>query len=124
MGASAITPTRTTINGLDYAVLEAGAGPLALCVHGFPDTAHGWEPLLLALADAGYHAVAPFMRGSAPTAVPADGSSPVGAWVADIGALHEVFGGDEQAVLIGHDWGAIATYGAASSAPERWRRIV
>jgi pimeloyl-ACP methyl ester carboxylesterase len=105
-------------------VLEAGSGPLALCLHGFPDSAHTWRHLLPALAGAGFHAVAPFMRGYAPTAVPADGAYHLGALVADAVALHEVLGGDGDAVLIGHDWGAEAAYGAAAFAPERWRRLV
>ena len=111
-------------NDLEFGVLEAGSGPLALCLHGFPDAAHTWRHLLPALAGAGFHAVAPFMRGYAPTAVPADGAYQVGALVADVVALHEVLGGDGNAVLIGHDWGAEAAYGAAAYAPERWRRLV
>jgi pimeloyl-ACP methyl ester carboxylesterase len=113
-----------TVNGIDYAYLEQGTGPLALCLHGFPDTARGWVPLLSDLADAGFHAVAPFMRGYAPTAAPADGLGPLGAWIADVLALREQLGGDADAVLIGHDWGALTTYGAASAAPDAWRRIV
>ena len=111
-------------NGLEFGVLEAGSGPLALCLHGFPDAAHTWRYLLPALAGAGFHAVAPYMRGYAPTAVPADGAYQVGALVADAVALHEVLGGDGNAVLIGHDWGAEAAYGAAAFAPDRWRRLV
>ena len=64
------------------------------------------------------------MRGYAPTGVPPDGDYQVGALVADAIALHEVLGGDADAVLIGHDWGAEATYGAAAFAPDRWRRVV
>lgn len=116
--------SHATINGIDYAYLEQGSGPLAICVHGFPDTARGWSPLLGELAAAGFHAVAPFMRGYAPTAVPDDGKSPLGAWIADLLALREHLGGDAASVLIGHDWGALATYGAASHAPDAWRRIV
>ena len=111
-------------NDLEFGVLEAGSGPLALCLHGFPDTAHTWRHLLPALAGAGFHAVAPFMRGYAPTAVPADGAYRLGALVADAVALHEVLGGAGDAVLIGHDWGAEAAYGAAAHAPDRWRRLV
>jgi pimeloyl-ACP methyl ester carboxylesterase len=111
-------------NGLEFGLLEAGSGPLALCLHGFPDTAHTWRHLLPALAGAGFHAVAPFMRGYAPTAVPADGAYQVGALAADAVALHEVLGGGGDAVLIGHDWGAEAAYGAAAHAPDRWRRLV
>jgi pimeloyl-ACP methyl ester carboxylesterase len=76
------------------------------------------------LAGAGFHAVAPFMRGYAPTSVPADGAYDLGALAADAVALHEVLGGGEDAVLIGHDWGAEAAYGAAADAPDRWRRLV
>jgi len=111
-------------NDLEFGLLEAGSGPLALCLHGFPDTAHTWEHLLPALADAGFRAVAPFMRGYAPTAIPADGAYQIGALVADAVALHEALGGDGDAVLIGHDWGAETAYGAAAFAPGRWRRLV
>src|SRR2546423_8762255 len=111
-------------NDLTFGYLEAGDGPLALCLHGFPDSAWTWRHLLPALADAGYHAVAPWLRGYAPTAVPADGRYQSGALVADAVALHDAFGGDGDAVLVGHDWGAIAAYGAAAVAPDRWRRVV
>jgi len=105
-------------NGLEFGLLEAGGpGPLALCLHGFPDTAHTWARLLPVLARAGFHAVAPFMRGYAPTTVPADGAFHLGALTADVVALHEVLGGSDDAVLIGHDWGAEAAYAAAAFAP-------
>lgn len=111
-------------NGLKFAYLEVGAGPLALCLHGFPDSAWGWRHLLPALADAGYHAVAPFQRGYAPTEVPPDGRYQTGALALDACELHEALGGDGDAVLIGHDWGAMAAYGAAAWQPERWHRVV
>src|SRR5579859_2339746 len=111
-------------NDIGFAILEAGSGPLALCLHGFPDCAQTWRHLLPALADAGFHAVAPFTRGYAPTGIPADGAYQIGARAADAVALHEVLGGDADAVLVGHDWGAEAAYAAAAHAPERWRRLV
>jgi pimeloyl-ACP methyl ester carboxylesterase len=113
-------------NGLEFGLLEDGPedGPLALCLHGFPDTAHAWRHLLPALAEAGFHAVAPFTRGYAPTSVPADGDYSLAAQVMDAVALHEALGGDSEAVLIGHDWGSAVTFLAAAAAPERWRRIV
>jgi pimeloyl-ACP methyl ester carboxylesterase len=120
----AVRSAAVRANGLEFGLLEAGSGPLALCLHGFPDSAHTWRYLLPVLAGAGFHAVAPFMRGYAPTAVPADGAYQVGALAADAGALHEVLGGDGDAVLIGHDWGAEAAYAAAAYAPGRWRRLV
>lgn len=113
-------------NGLEFAYFEAGPpeGRLALCLHGFPDSASTWRYLLPELADAGFHAVAPFLRGYAPTELAPDGHYQVGALVKDIGALHEALGGGSDAVIIGHDWGALATYGAAAHEPERWRRVV
>lgn len=111
-------------NDLDFACLERGSGPLALVLHGFPDTPVSFIPLLEALADAGYHAVAPWMRGYAPTAVPEDGDYTNAALVADATGLHEALDGDEHAVLIGHDWGAAVSYAAAAANPQRWSKVV
>jgi len=119
-----ITEGRIDANGLTFAYLAAGRGPLALCLHGFPDSAWGWRHLLPALAAAGFRAVAPFQRGYAPTDIPTDGRYQSGALALDACQLHEALGGDGEAVIIGHDWGAIATYGAAAWQPERWRRVV
>jgi pimeloyl-ACP methyl ester carboxylesterase len=119
-----ITEGRTRANDVEFAYLEAGRGPLALCLHGFPDSAWTYRYLLPALADAGYRAVAPFMRGYAPTAVPADGRYQTAALGLDACALHEALGGGSDAVLIGHDWGALAAYIAANHEPDRWARVV
>jgi pimeloyl-ACP methyl ester carboxylesterase len=115
---------RVTANGLQFGILEAGSGPLALCLHGFPDSAHTWRHLWPELARAGFHAVAPFTRGYAPSTLAVDGCYQLGALVADAIALHDALGGDERAVLIGQDWGAETGYGAAALAPERWRKLV
>ena len=122
--APALETGEVRANGLTFRYLAAGRGPLALCLHGFPDCADGWTPVLHALAGAGYRAVAPYMRGYAPTEVPADGRYQSGVLVADANALHETLGGDEQAVVIGHDWGAFAAYGAPRTAPDRWAKAV
>ncbi|CAB4363847.1 MAG: alpha/beta fold hydrolase [Actinobacteria bacterium] len=121
-----ITEHRISANGVDFAYLTAGPtdGPLALCLHGFPDCAWSWRHLLPLLAAAGYHAVAPFQRGYAPTQVPDDGRYQSGVLGVDAIALHEALGGDGRAVIIGHDWGASGTYAAATLAPERWSKVV
>lgn len=80
---------------------------MALCVHGFPDSAHTWRYLLPALAQAGYRAVAPFTRGYAPTSIAPDNCYQAGALAADVSALHQALGGTHDAVLIGHDWGGL-----------------
>lgn len=113
---------------VEFGVLTAdpssGAGPLALCLHGYPDSAWTWRFLLPELAAAGYRAVAPFSRGYAPTALPADGRYQAGVLGVDANALHEALAGDGDAVLIGHDWGAMGAYAAATLDPTRWRRVV
>jgi pimeloyl-ACP methyl ester carboxylesterase len=118
------TSNRVTANGIDFAYFEAGRGPLALCLHGYPDSAHTWRHLLPALADAGFHAVAPFLRGYGPTSLAPDGCYQNGVLGVDANALHQALGGDGDAVLIGHDWGAMGAYAAAHLEPERWRRVV
>jgi pimeloyl-ACP methyl ester carboxylesterase len=121
---SSITEGRIVANDVELGYLEAGEGPLALCLHGFPDSAWTWRHLLPALADAGFRAVAPFLRGYAPSAVPADGRYQTAALALDACGLHDALGADGDAVIIGHDWGAMATYIAANHEPERWRRVV
>ncbi|CAN5599604.1 alpha/beta hydrolase [soil metagenome] len=115
-------------NDVEFAYLAAGTDdasrPLALCLHGFPDSAHTWRHLLPALANAGFRAVAPFQRGYAPTQVPADGCYQSGALGIDANTLHQALGGGDDAVIIGHDWGAVAAHTAAVLEPDRWRRVV
>ena len=57
-------------NGLKFAYLEEGSGPLVLMLHGFPDTAHTWDDLRPRIAAKGYRAISPFMRGYHPSAIP------------------------------------------------------
>jgi pimeloyl-ACP methyl ester carboxylesterase len=117
---------RVTVNEVDLAYLATGPddGPLALCLHGFPDSAWTWRFLAPELAEAGFRVVAPFLRGYAPSAVPPDGRFQSGVLALDALELHSALGGDGSAVLLGHDWGALAAYGAASGGPERWRKVV
>ncbi len=110
--------------GIEFHYLEAGSGPLALCLHGFPDSPWTYRHLLPQLAQAGYRSVAPFMRGYAPTEIPADGDFSTRALAKDPNSLHEALGGTGEAVLIAHDWGAVAAYGALPAEPSRWRRAV
>jgi pimeloyl-ACP methyl ester carboxylesterase len=110
-------------NGVRFATLEAGAGPLLLCLHGFPDNAWSFRSQLPALAGAGYRVVAPFMRGYAPTEIPADGRYQSAVLAHDVIGLIEALGA-ESACVFGHDWGAIAAYGAAILRPERVEKLM
>ena len=118
-----MTPKTIVANGVEFAYLEAGQGPLVLCLHGFPDTAWGFVPVLEHLAAAGYRAVAPFMRGYPPSAVPADGDYRIITLGRDVLALIQALG-SPSAFLVGHDWGAAASYAAAALAPGRIEKMV
>ncbi len=100
------------------------AAPLVLLLHGYPDTAWTWRHLGPYLAGRGFRAVAPFMRGYAPTGLAPDGSYPLGALIRDVLVARERLGGDGRAALVGHDWGAAAAYGADAFAPGAFRRVV
>ncbi|WP_343602815.1 alpha/beta fold hydrolase [Mycobacterium sp.] len=89
-------------------------GPIALCLHGFPDTAYSWRMVGPRLAEAGWRVVAPFMRGYAPSAIPSDGSYHIGALMDDALRVRSAVGGSDRDVVIGHDWGAIAATGLAA----------
>ncbi len=88
--------------------------PIALCMHGFPDTAYGWRKLAPLLVDAGWRVVAPFLRGYAPSSIPDDGSYHIGALMDDALRVRGAAGGTGKDVVIGHDWGAIAATGLAA----------
>jgi pimeloyl-ACP methyl ester carboxylesterase len=110
-------------NALRFATLEAGDGPLVLCLHGFPDHARSFRHQLPALAAAGFRAVAPFMRGYAPTEIPTDGRYQTAVLAQDVVELISALG-YSSAHVFGHDWGALAAYGAAMLAPNRVSRLV
>ncbi|MBI3766974.1 MAG: alpha/beta hydrolase [Deltaproteobacteria bacterium] len=109
--------------GLEFPTLEAGDGPLVLCLHGFPDHLESFRHQLPVLAAAGFRAVAPCMRGYAPSAIPKGGGYQTAALAEDAIAIIEALGYDD-AVVFGHDWGALAAYGAALAAPQRVRALV
>ncbi len=104
--------------GLTFSATTLGEGPLVLCLHGFPDNRRSFRLQLPALADAGFRAVAPTLRGYEPSSQPADGdyhivrmAEDVAGWIDDLGA--------ERVHLVGHDWGAVIGYAAAALVPER-----
>jgi pimeloyl-ACP methyl ester carboxylesterase len=118
---------RVTANGVDFACLEAGPedGPLVLCLHGFPDHAPTWEPLLAALGAEGYHAVAPWMRGYTPTGPSPDGKYHTQYLALDALALTDALAGpDGEAYVVGSDWGAGAVNLAVPHRPDRYRKCV
>lgn len=107
-------------NGIQMHIAEAGDGPLVLMCHGFPESWYSWRHQLTALAGAGFHAVAPDMRGYGQTDAPADPTAytqlhHVGDMVGLLDAL-----GAETAVIAGHDWGAPVAWNSALLRPDRF----
>ena len=113
-----------TLRGLCWAPRDAPGAPIALCLHGFPDTAHGWRLLAPRLAAAGWRVIAPFMRGYAPSTIPSDGSYHVGAQMDDALRVLDAVGATGRDVVIGHDWGAIAAAGLAAMPDSPFRKAV
>jgi pimeloyl-ACP methyl ester carboxylesterase len=111
---------------MNFAALVWGPedGPLALCLHGYPDTAHTWRHLGPYLGQRGWRVVAPFTRGYGPTDLAPDGAYQLGALARDAEALHRELGGDSRAVLIGHDWGSETACLVGSHAPGLFSRFV
>ncbi len=105
-------------NGIDIFLLEQGEGPLVLLCHGWPELSYSWRHQIQALAAAGFHVVAPDMRGFGRTSAPAEINAysifdHVGDMVALVAAL-----GEKQAVIVGHDWGAPVAWHAALFRPD------
>jgi pimeloyl-ACP methyl ester carboxylesterase len=120
-----LTQRAVQVDGCKLGYLEAGAGdgPLVVCLHGFPDSPRTFRHLAADLVGVGYRVVLPWLRGYPPSQV-VDGSYQVAALARDAVALAEALAPDRPARLVGHDWGALATYGAGVLRPDRWQRLV
>lgn len=113
-----------TANGLRFAYLEQGEGPLVLLLHGFPDSAHTWERQMPVLAGAGYRVVAPFLRGYPPTEIPDGGYFDLATLATDVKCLIEALNEGQPCHLVGQDWGAAITYAVLAAYPAWVRRAV
>jgi pimeloyl-ACP methyl ester carboxylesterase len=112
------------INGVRCHYAQAGAGPLVLLLHGFPELWYSYRHQLAALAKAGYHAVAPDLRGFGESEVsPRVEDHALLNHMADMRALIHALEA-EQAVLVGHDWGANLVWAMALRYPELVRAVV
>ena len=111
-------------NGQTFACLSHGSGPKVLLLHGFPDIATTWSHQMEALAQAGYCAVAPYLRGYPPSSVPSGGFFDKATLVQDLAALIEALGRGEPLHFVGQDWGAIIGYALCAARPQLIRKAV
>src|SRR5947209_16584151 len=108
-------------NGIKMHIAEAGEGPLVVMCHGCPESWYSWRHQLTALAEAGYHAVAPDQRGYGGTDKPREiDKYTVLHMVGDIIGLLDALG-EQTAVIAGHDWGAPIAWNSALLRPDRFR---
>ena len=112
----------TTPDGQEFLFADSGSGPLVVLYHGFPDTPDGWDGIAERLAAAGYRAVRPYLRGYHPdTIVPGRPYDAVTNGQDVIRFLDAI--GEQDAFLVGHDWGATCVFSATAQAPDRVRGI-
>jgi pimeloyl-ACP methyl ester carboxylesterase len=119
-----ITHRTIETNGINLHIAEAGEGPLVLFIHGWPELWYSWRHQLPALAAAGFHAVAPDVRGYGQSDCP----EPIEAYslknlLPDFTGILDAMG-EQQAVIVGHDWGAALAWNSAALYPERYRAVV
>lgn len=111
-------------NGIRMHYVEQGEGYPVLLLHGFPEIWYSWRHQITALAEAGFHAIAPDLRGYGETDVPpAVESYTIHHLVGDLTGLLDALG-YEKAAVVGHDWGGVIVWQWALLAPERLERVV
>ncbi len=123
-GAHPVQRRQVIANGRSFNVIEQGDGPAVLFCHGFPDTAETWRAQMRAVAEAGYRAIAPDMRGFGESFSPSDFCLYTSLHVT--GDLVGILDGMEvdAAVIVGHDWGADYAQRACVMRPDRFRGLV
>ena len=117
------TQRRVATNGIELNVAEMGEGPLVLLLHGFPESWYSWRHQLAPIAEAGYHVVAPDMRGYGKSDKPHEIEA-----YNQVEIRKDIMGlipalGYENAVVIGHDWGAPTAWATALHHPEQVRAV-
>lgn len=111
-------------NGIRLSVAAQGAGPLVLLLHGFPETSYAWRHQLAGLSRAGFHAIAPDLRGFGRSDRPIEpGRYTTLDVIGDLVGIMDALG-EKTAVVVGNDWGATMAWQAALLRPDRFRAVV
>lgn len=122
-GPAEWTHGEAVVNGVRLHYVEAGAGPLVVLLHGFPEFWYSWRHQIPVLAGAGFRVIAPDMRGYNLSDKP-EGTDAyrVELLVDDVAGLVR-HAGEERATLVGHDWGGLVAWYAAILRPEVVERL-
>lgn len=123
MSGPGISQRRVATNGIELNIAEAGEGPLVLLLHGFPESWYSWRHQFAPIAAAGYHVVAPDMRGYGKSDKPQEIEA-----YNQVEAVNDIIGlipalGYDQAIVIGHDWGAPTAWATALHHPDKVRSV-
>jgi pimeloyl-ACP methyl ester carboxylesterase len=123
-GVKAMPTSRTvSVNGIEMFLREQGDGPLVILCHGWPELSYSWRHQIPAIAEAGFHVIAPDMRGFGRSGAPDDiGAYSIFDLVGDMVALVAALG-HEEAAIIGHDWGAPVAWHAALFRPDLFSAV-
>jgi pimeloyl-ACP methyl ester carboxylesterase len=123
-GVKAMPTSRTvSVNGIEMFLREQGDGPLVILCHGWPELSYSWRHQIPAIAEAGFHVVAPDMRGFGRSGAPDDiGAYSIFDLVGDMVALVAALG-HKRAAIIGHDWGAPVAWHAALFRPDLFSAV-
>jgi pimeloyl-ACP methyl ester carboxylesterase len=108
--------------GQTFRYVDSGEGPLVLLLHGFPDLPTSWDSIRARLNEAGFRTVAPYLRGYHPATL-SDRGFDTSDQADDVALLLDALG-EATAVVVGHDWGADATYSSATKHPDRVTKMV
>ena len=120
---TAINHRTIEVNNINLHIAEAGDGPLVVLCHGFPESWYSWRHQIPALADAGFRVVAPDQRGYGTSDAPEDiAAYSILHLTGDIVALVHALG-EEQAVVVGHDWGSPVAWSLAQMRPDMFRAV-
>tara|TARA_R110001583_G_scaffold96582_2_gene240930 strand:- start:2079 stop:2975 length:897 start_codon:yes stop_codon:yes gene_type:complete len=112
------------VDDILYSYYECGEGPLVVCLHGFPDHPLSFKGVVNDLVAAGFRVVVPYMKGYLPTCAPENSSYQSAALSVDVAALLEALSPGESCYVFGHDWGAIAAYGAALISNKKIKKLI
>ena len=122
VSSDVITFRAVSANGIRFRLAEAGSGPLVLLLHGFGGLWSSWRHQLAELAAAGFHAVAPDLRGAGDTDKPPRGYDAF-TMSADVAGLVRALG-EREATLVGQGFGGVLAFNTAVLYPEQVTSLI